>query len=74
MTDLDKMQYIRYMSMRDELDNVAYAGIDLKLDGSSSNAHSIAAACVFNEESDYMRDYIRDGYGRVSELNFDRIR
>ncbi len=74
MTEQDKMQYIRYMAMRDELDNVAYSGVDLMLDGSRSSAHNIAAACVFNEDTDYMRDYIRDGYGRVSELNFDKIR
>ena len=73
MTDQDKMQYIMYMQMKDELDNVAYSGVGLKLDGSTSNAHSIAAACVFNEDSDYMRDYKRDGFGKVSELNFDKI-
>ena len=73
MTEQDKLQYIRYMQMRDELENEAYKGVDLLLDGRMTNAHSIAAACVFNEDSDYMRDYIRDSYGRISELSFDRI-
>ena len=31
MTDYEKMQYIQYMQMKDELDNVAYNGIRLKL-------------------------------------------
>ena len=73
MTETDKIQYIRYMTMLDELENEAYKGVDLMLDGKQTNPHTIATACVFNEDSDYMRDYIRDSYGHISELNFDRI-
>ena len=73
MNEQDKLQYIRYMNMRDELENEAYKGVSLMLDGKKTNAHSIASACVFNEDSDYMRDYIRDSFGHISELNFDRI-
>ena len=73
MTDQDKMQYIQYMQLKDELDNVAYGGVELKLDGNYANAHSIASVCVFREDSDYMRDYIRDDSGRLAQLNFDRI-
>ena len=40
MNEQDKLQYIYYMQMREELENVAYGGIELKLDGSDSNAHS----------------------------------
>ena len=74
MTEQDKMQFIYYMQMKQELDNVVYGGIELKLDGTASNAHSIASVCVFNEDNDYMRDYRRDDHGRISELNFDRVR
>lgn len=74
MTDYEKMQFIQYMQMKDELDNVAYNGIRLKLDGCFSDAHSIAAMCVFHEESDYLRDYRRDDTGAVAELNFDKVR
>ena len=73
MNELDKMQYIQYMQMKEELENVAYFGIGLKLDGIDSNAHSIASVCVFNEDIDYMRDYHRDDHGRISELNFDSV-
>lgn len=74
MTDLDKMQFIRYMQMRDELENVAYGGIELKLYGKYADAHDIASVCVFCEDNDYMRDYRRDDSGRISELNFDRVK
>ena len=74
MTEQDKMQYIYYMQMKQELENVVYGGIELKLDGNTSNAHSIASVCVFNEDNDYMRDYRRDDRGRISELNFGRVR
>ena len=73
MTDQEKMQYIQYMQMKKELDNVVYTGVRLKLDGCFTDAHSIASECVFREDSDYMRDYRRDDTGRIAELNFDRI-
>ena len=74
MTDQEKMQYIQYMQLKDELDDVAYTGIQLKLDGNYANAHIIASECVFREESDYMRDYRRGDNGKISELSFEKIR
>jgi len=74
MTDQEKMQYIQYMQLKDELDDVAYTGIQLKLDGNCANAHRIAAECVFREDSDYMRDYRRGENGIISELRFEKIR
>ena len=73
MTDLEKMQYIQYMQMKEELDNVVYTGVRLKLDGCFTDAHSIASMCVFREEHDYLRDYRRDDTGKVAELSFDRL-
>ena len=73
MTDQEKMQYIQYMQLKDELDDVAYAGVGLLLDGKSTDAHSIASQCVFREDVDYMRDYRRDDTGRISELNFGKL-
>ena len=58
------------MQVKVELENVAYGGISLNLDGQGSNPHDIASACVFNEDSDYMRNYVRDDGGRISRLNF----
>ena len=74
MTDQEKIQYINYMQIKDELDHVAFKGIRLKLDGEYTDSPEIAARCVFQEENDYMRDYQRDGTGRIAELNFDKVK
>ena len=73
MTDQEKMQYIQYMQIKEELDNVAYGGIELKLDGRATSSHIIATACVFQEDSDYMRDFRHDDAGRIAELNFGKL-
>ena len=73
MNDHEKMQYIQYMQMKDELENAVYAGVGLKIDGCDTSPHHIATACVFQEDFDYMRDYRRDDSGRISSLCFDRI-
>ena len=73
MTEHEKLQYINYMQMKEELDNVVYGGVELKLDGCSTSSHSIASICVFQEETDYMRDYRRNEEGRIAELNFDPV-
>ena len=74
MTEQEKIQFIQYMSLKDELDDVAYTGIRLKLDGAYTSSHSIAAECVFREGIDYMRDYRRGSNGQIAELRFDRVR
>ena len=73
MTEQDKMQYITYMSLKNELDNAALGGISLSLDGKKANAHDIASVCVFNEGCEYMRDYKRDEAGKLAELNFELV-
>lgn len=73
MTKTEKTKYISYMTLKDELKSFTGQGTDLKLDGHLSNASEIAAACVFNEESSYMRDYVRDREGRLVSLNFDKV-
>lgn len=74
MTDEDKRRYISYLSLRGELDNVEASGTSLYLDGKRANADFIASICVFNEDSDYMRDYVTDKKGNLSRLHFDRVR
>ena len=73
MTELEKERYISYMILKDELTEFSGRGAELYLDGRRANAGKIAAACVFQEENDYMRDYRRDGHGRISELNFGKV-
>lgn len=74
MTKSEKTMYISYMTLKDELKSYIGQGTDLKLDGHLSDASEIAAACVFNEETSYMRDYVRDPDGRLLSINFDKVK
>jgi hypothetical protein len=74
MTELEKERYISYMTLKDELTAFSGHGAELYLDGRRSDAGKIAAACVFQEDTDYMRDYVRDASGRLVKVNFDRVR
>ena len=71
MKDQEKEKYVEYLSLADELRQIASDGTRLMLEGRGSNAENIATVCVFSEECDYMRDYINDGSKR---LNFNMIR
>ncbi|MBR5931798.1 MAG: hypothetical protein IKZ95_07220 [Lachnospiraceae bacterium] len=62
------------MTLKDELTDYLGQGAELYLDGRRSDAGRIAAACVFNEDSAYMRDYVRDGSGRLLKINFDSVK
>ncbi len=73
MTKTEKTRYISYMALKDELKSFVGQGTDLKLDGHLSDANEIAAACVFNEDCSYMRDYVRDTQGHLVSLNFDKV-
>ena len=66
MTELEKERYISYMTLKDELTAFSGHGAELYLDGRRSDAGKIAAACVFQEDTDYMRDYVRDEF--ISEV------
>ena len=74
MTELEKERYISYLTLKDELTAFSGHGAELYLDGRRSDAGKIAAACVFQEDTDYMRDYVRDASGRLVKVNFDRVR
>ena len=74
MTELEKERYISYMTLKDELTGFTGRGAELYLEGLRSDADKIAAACVFQEEADYMRDYVRDASGQLVKINFDRVR
>lgn len=74
MTEEDKRRYISYLSLRRELDLVEESGTSLYLDGKRANADLIAGICVFNDGTDYMRDYVTDQTGNLSRLHFDRVR
>ena len=71
MKEQEKVKYVEYLALADELRKIASEGTDLMLEGRGANAEKIATTCVFSEGCDYMRDYINDGERR---LNFNMIR
>lgn len=74
MTVSEKKQYVSYIKLKDELDGYMQDGTQLLLNGKKSDAGEIASECVFNEGSDYMRDYITDESGQLVELNFNCVK
>lgn len=73
MTYSEKNRYISFMMLESELKNIADKGASLYLEGRKSDAKEIAAACVFNEETDYMRDYVWSESGQLAQLKFDAV-
>lgn len=73
MTDEDKQKYIAYLTLRSELENAKRRGAELYLDGRKREAEYIASACVFNDNADYMCDYVTDSSGALGELKFNRV-
>lgn len=63
---------ISFINLRDELIEHEANGMSLALEGKDASADEIAKACIFREESSYMRDYIS---GKTQNtLNFNKIR
>lgn len=61
------------LSLRKELRGYEREGMRLYLDGRPSCADQIADACVFAEDSGYMRDFISDDKDHITEVRFIRI-
>ena len=56
-----------------ELTSMENRGITIWLDGNPSNSKTVTSQLCFQEETDYMRDYIFDE-GVLKELHFDKIK
>ncbi len=56
-----------------ELKGYEQAGTALYLENRPSRAEEIVSACLFAEESDYMRDFITDDREHITEIHFVRI-
>lgn len=63
-----------YQQLFDELAEFEKSGIHIMMDGEPASPMQIAAAHMVQEESGYMRDYVLDEDGQLSELCFDRIK
>ena len=60
--------------MFQELTGYEKRNVELKINGAPASPMQIAAAHMVQEESGYMRDYVLDEDGQLSELCFDRIK
>lgn len=56
-----------------ELQGYEQAGTHLYLGNRPSKADEIVSACLFSEDSDYMRDFISDDREHITEIHFIRI-
>lgn len=63
----------QYQALYTELSEYERHGIRMKIDGKTASPMQIAAAHMVKEDSGYMRDYILDEEGHVSELLFDSV-
>lgn len=61
------------VSLKKELQCYERAGTHLYLDGRRSGADKIVRACLFSEDSNYMRDFISDDAEHITEIHFTRI-
>ncbi|MCF0143206.1 MAG: hypothetical protein HUJ75_07505 [Parasporobacterium sp.] len=73
MTDSEKLIFIEYLSLREELDSMQYKGAQLIMDGKVRSSHAIASECMFNEHSDYMRNYVIGPKGRLESVEFSLL-
>lgn len=59
---------------RRELDSYAREGVSLWLDGSPSSPKKIEKAHKIAEDVTYMRDYVQDGQGHLTRLEFGQVK
>lgn len=64
----------QYEALVRELEAYQKNRVKLLLDGQQSSPYQIANACMVLEEGCYMRDYVEDENGKVTELWFQRVK
>ena len=73
MTEEEKRRFIEYLALEDELRRIDGRGTALYLYGTGCSYKGIARACVFNEDCDYMRDYVTSEIGDIAAINFNCV-
>lgn len=68
-----KINNEKAVSLKRELRSYERAGTHLYLENRPSRAEEIVSACMFAEDSDYMRDFITDEQEHITEIHFIRI-
>lgn len=56
-----------------ELEKYEHSGVSMKLEDQVVSPLQIVEACIVQEETNYMRDYIYDEEGNLKELTFYNI-
>ena len=74
MNTCSKEEAGKYFSIRSELEEYEKLGVRITLEGEKSSPGKVADECVFREDSNYMRDYVTNEYGRVIEIGFNQVR
>ena len=68
-----KKQEAIAVSLMKELRDYERSGTRLYLDGTQTGARDIVRACMFAENTDYMRDFISDEADHITEIHFVKI-
>lgn len=62
-----------YQELFSELTAYERSGVRMQIDGISASPLQIVSAHMIRENSNYMRDYIIDEEGKITELDFYEI-
>ena len=62
-----------YQELFSELTAYERSGVRMQIDGISASPMQIVSAHMIRENSNYMRDYIMDEEGKITELDFYEI-
>ena len=62
-----------YQELFSELTKYERSGVRMQIDGISASPLQIVSAHMIREESNYMRDYIMNEEGRLTELDFYEV-
>jgi len=62
-----------YQKLFSELTEYERSGVKMQINGMSASPLQIVSAHMIRENSNYMRDYIMDEKGKITELDFYEI-
>lgn len=69
-----KDKYNLFITLKNELESYEKQGARINFKGEYVPAEYAAMMCAFREKSSFMRDYIFDDNGKITEVRFDQIR
>lgn len=63
-----------YQELFSELTKYERSGVRMQIDGISASPLQIVSAHMIRENSNYMRDYIMNEEGKITELDFYEVK